>query len=58
VLIVQGLYEMAKDEGLLLHPRSDRTYPEHETFTIWIDGERWRLLNLDTGVDFREAWDG
>jgi hypothetical protein len=57
VLIVQGLYEMAKDEGLQLLPRSDRKYPEVETLRIWIDGERWRLLDLNTGADYREAWD-
>jgi hypothetical protein len=57
VLLTKGLYEMAKDEGLLLHPRSDRKYPEVETLRIWIDGDRWRLRNEDTGVDFREAWD-
>jgi hypothetical protein len=57
VQLVRQLYGMAKDAGLLLPPRPDRKYPEFETLKIWIDGDRWRLLNIDTGVDFTEAWD-
>jgi hypothetical protein len=51
------LYQMAATCGLYLPARPGRKHPERENFRIWIDGERWRLLDEDSGTDFREAWD-
>ncbi len=51
------LYELARTTGIYLPARPGRKHPETENFRIWIDGERWRLLDEDSGNDFREAWD-
>jgi hypothetical protein len=51
------LYEKARTEGLYLPARPGRKHPEIENFRIWIDGERWRLMDEESGDDFREAWD-
>jgi hypothetical protein len=48
---------MAATCGVYLPARPGRKRPEIEDFRIWIDGERWRLLDEDSGDDFREAWD-
>jgi hypothetical protein len=57
VYLTWQLYQMAATCGLYLPARPGRKRPEIEDFRIWIDGERWRLVNEDTGDDFREAWD-
>jgi hypothetical protein len=57
VRLTQRLYDLARTDGLYLPARPGRKRPEIENFRIWIDGERWRLRNEDSGKDFREAWD-
>jgi hypothetical protein len=56
VRLTQRLYDLARSDGLLLPPRPSAIYPECETYRLWIDGDRWRLLDEDDGTMYDEAW--
>lgn len=56
VRLTQRLFDLARADGLVLPPRPTAKFPETQTFRIWIDGERWKLLNEDNGEMYDEVW--